>query len=541
MVVTLSKNEFLNKMNEKNGLVQIATLLDTKLSPSKVYAILKSHDSTGYSYLLESVEKENRHARFSFVGASPLAVITIKNRKLVIDFFIKTALIDDVKTSVGQVCEKITCSNDTIVGYIADGYDVFDALRAAILIDKIVHEDMVFSRQVFSGGAIGFVAYDCVYDSHIDLRPFDSETPDAQFVLTTKTILFDHLTKNTHLIFTEHVTEDSNLKAIYENIVFEVSNIEHLLSQTQTIPESISQHNVHVIGCPADRMGFEPDYISAQRSCVVRCTSDKMGFEQIVERAKQHIIDGDILQVVPSRRCELETQKSAYQLYQQLRKVNPSPYMYLFEFKDTAIIGASPETLLSVHNRKVVTNPIAGTCPRGSTPEEDRILAQQMLSSEKERAEHVMLVDLGRNDVRAVCKSGSVIVEDFMSVLKYSHVQHIESTVTGELREECDTFDATREIFPAGTLSGAPKIRAMEIIHDLEGASRGIYGGGVGYYCFNGDADFAIVIRTMIQEDSKIYVQAGAGIVADSDPEYEYNETERKMAAMMQTVLGDST
>ncbi len=519
MVVTLSKNEFLNKINKKNGLVQIATLLDTKLTPSKIYAILKSHDSTGYSYLLESVEKEKRHARFSFVGASPLAVITIKNRKLVIDFFIETALIDDVKSSVGQVCEKITCSNNTIIGDIADGYDVFDALRAAILIDKIIHEDMVFFRQVFSGGAIGFVAYDCVYDSHIDLQPFDSETPDAQFVLTKKTILFDHLTKKTYLIFTEHITEDSNLKAIYENIVSEGSNIEHLLSKTQTIPESVSQHSVHVVGCTADRMVFE----------------------QMVERAKQHIIDGDILQVVPSRRCELETQKSAYQLYQQLRKVNPSPYMYLFEFEDTAIIGASPETLLSVHDRKVVTNPIAGTCPRGSTPEEDRIFAQQMLSSEKERAEHVMLVDLGRNDVRAVCKSGSVIVEDFMSVLKYSHVQHIESTVTGELREECDAFDATREIFPAGTLSGAPKIRAMEIIHELEGISRGIYGGGAGYYCFNGDADFAIVIRTMIQQGSRVHVQAGAGIVADSDPEYEYNETERKMAAMMQTVIGDST
>ncbi|RZB31109.1 MAG: anthranilate synthase component I, partial [Desulfobacteraceae bacterium Eth-SRB1] len=345
-MITLSKNEFLNKMNKKNGLVQVATLLDTKLVPSEVYAILKSHDSTGYSYLLESVEKEKRHARFSFVGASPLAVITIKNRKIVINFFIKTAVIDDVKANVGQVCEKITYSNNAIVGDIADGYDVFDALRAAILIDKIVHEDMVFSRQVFSGGAIGFVAYDCVYDSHIDLQPFYSETPDAQFVLTTKTILFDHLTKKTHLIFTEHITEDSNLKAIYENIVFEVSNIEHLLSRTKTIPESVSHHNVHVVGC----------------------TADKVGFEQIVERAKQHIIDGDILQVVPSRRCELETRQSAYQLYQQLRKVNPSPYMYLFEFKDTAIIGASPETLLSVHNRKVVTNPIAGTCPRGSTP-----------------------------------------------------------------------------------------------------------------------------------------------------------------------------
>jgi len=218
--------------------------------------------------------------------------------------------------------------------------------------------------------------------------------------------------------------------------------------------------------------------------------------------------------------------------------VNPSPYMYLCEFEDLSIIGASPETLLTVKDRKVITNPIAGTCPRGRTPEEDEALAMEMLSSEKERAEHVMLVDLGRNDVRAVSKPGSVLVEDYMSVLKYSHVQHIESRVTGELQEECDAFDATRAIFPAGTLSGAPKIRAMEIIHEMEKNSRGVYGGGVGYYSFNGDADFAIVIRTMVKKGDMVYVQAGAGIVADSDPEYEYNETERKMAAMIEGVFG---
>jgi anthranilate synthase component 1 len=223
-----------------------------------------------------------------------------------------------------------------------------------------------------------------------------------------------------------------------------------------------------------------------------------------------------------------------------LRSVNPSPYMYLFEFDGTAIIGASPETLMSVHDRKVIINPIAGTCPRGKTPGEDEQFAKEMLGSEKERSEHVMLVDLGRNDVRMVSKGGTVKVDDFMSVIKYSHVQHIESTVSGELRDECDQFDATRAIFPAGTLSGAPKIRAMEIIHELEKDARGIYGGGVGYYSWNGDADFAIVIRTIIKKGKKAIVQAGAGIVADSDPEYEYNETERKMAAMIKAIGGIS-
>ena len=210
--------------------------------------------------------------------------------------------------------------------------------------------------------------------------------------------------------------------------------------------------------------------------------------------------------------------------------------MYLFEFGDLAIVGASPETLLTVHKRTVITNPIAGTCPRGKTGVEDEELALHMLGDEKERAEHVMLVDLGRNDVRMVAESGSVKVSDFMKVLKYSHVQHIESTVSGKLRPECDQFDAFRAVFPAGTLSGAPKIRAMEIIDDLENSPRGVYGGGVGYYSWNGDADFAIVIRTVLVQGDRASVQAGAGIVADSDPAYEYRETERKMAAMLRAI-----
>ena len=213
--------------------------------------------------------------------------------------------------------------------------------------------------------------------------------------------------------------------------------------------------------------------------------------------------------------------------------------MYIFEFGDLAIVGASPETLLTVHQRTLITNPIAGSCPRGKSEAEDEAFAEHMLHDEKERAEHVMLVDLGRNDVRMVTESGSVKVSEFMKVLKYSHIQHIESKVIGTLRPECDQFDAFRAIFPAGTLSGAPKIRAMEIISELEAAPRGIYGGGVGYYSWNGDADFAIVIRTIIVKGKKASVQAGAGIVADSDPEYECRETERKMGAMLAAIDGE--
>jgi anthranilate synthase component 1 len=219
-------------------------------------------------------------------------------------------------------------------------------------------------------------------------------------------------------------------------------------------------------------------------------------------------------------------------LYRRLRSINPSPYTYLFEFGPLTIVGASPETLFSAYAGKLSVNPIAGTCPRGKTEEEDASLAALMLQDEKERAEHVMLVDLGRNDVRSVCRSGTVQVKDFMSVLKYSHVQHIETTVEGELREECDQFDAARSVFPAGTLSGAPKLRAMEIIDKLEEEPRGLYGGGIGYFSVDGSADFAIAIRSILLQDGVATVQAGAGIVADSDPLREYEETERKMAAM---------
>lgn len=231
-----------------------------------------------------------------------------------------------------------------------------------------------------------------------------------------------------------------------------------------------------------------------------------------------------------------------------MREVNPSPYMYLLEHDELTVVGASPETLISVRGREVMSNPIAGTCDRGSSPVEDRRLAGEMLADEKERAEHTMLVDLARNDVRRVSEAGSVRVDEFMNVLKYSHVQHIESTVTGELAADADAFDATRASFPAGTLSGAPKIRAMEIIDDLEAQPRGLYGGGVGYYSWTGDADFAIVIRTATVESGvtppadvtgletdldRITVQAGAGLVADSDPESEYEETEKKMGGVL--------
>lgn len=501
-----SAKDFIRLAEEKPVIIQLMAKVKTSCSPLDLYASLDKK----CAYLLESVEKEKKHARFSFVGAEPDTVVTIKNRVLTLDYTHKTNLVKFIESSLSKVCEM----KNEREWRIKDDFDTMDALRSAFAASDIKLIGRGFDRQTFLGGAIGFCAYDMVYDCWLDIPPKKSITPDAQFALTTKTVVFDHLTDETYIVMTPFVLSEDNAKDVYSTAQEEAEKLASVINSAK--PVSAKKNK------PAQ----------------ITCNMEKREYEDAVRKAKKHIIDGDIFQVVLSRRYEVITDQTPLELYTALRSVNPSPYMYLFEFNGTGIIGASPETLLSVHKRKVIINPIAGTCPRGNTPKEDEKFAKEMLASEKERAEHVMLVDLGRNDVRMVSKGSTVKVDDFMSVLKYSHVQHIESTVSGLLRDECDQFDATRAIFPAGTLSGAPKIRAMEIIHDLEKDARGIYGGGVGYYSWNGDADFAIVIRTIIKNGTKAIVQAGAGIVADSDPEYEYNETERKMAAMIKAIGG---
>ncbi|HLB71618.1 MAG: anthranilate synthase component I [Candidatus Methanoperedens sp.] len=510
MKFDISEKKFQSLAEEKPVMIQLMAKVNTACSPLELYSSLDKK----CAYLLESVEKEKRHARFSFVGADPDAVVTIKNRMVSLDYQKRTGLIKFIESSLSEVCNFDPGGRK---GRLRDGYDTMDALRSAFAASGVKFVGKGFDRQTFMGGAIGFCAYDMVYDCWLEIPAKESQVPDAQFALTTKTAVFDHMTGETYIVMTPLVAGGDDAREVYRAAEEEAERLAYIMESARP--------------CIAEK----------KRPVQIICNMEKNEYEDAVRIAKKHIVDGDIFQVVLSRRYEITTDQTPVELYTVLRSVNPSPYMYLFEFNGTGIIGASPETLLSVHDRKVIINPIAGTCPRGKTQEEDETFAKEMLGSEKERAEHVMLVDLGRNDVRMVSEGGSVKVEDFMSVLKYSHVQHIESTVSGMLREECDQFDATRAIFPAGTLTGAPKIRAMEIIHDLEKDARGIYGGGVGYYSWNGDADFAIVIRTIIKNGRKAVVQAGAGIVADSDPEYEYNETERKMAAMIKAIGGHQT
>lgn len=454
-------------------------------APLSLYLALRERR---YPYLLESVEKSGQKARFSFVGAEPSAMVTVKNRHVNMELF--NGGISIMQERLSRLID-VKPKGSNLSGEIREGFDLFDALRAAIPCSLGMPN--IFGRQVFTGGGIGYLAYDLVKE-RLGKRS-GSSTPDAQFIIAESTFIFDHLMRKVYF------TVAPILPGAKVNLIENIGGIDPDVTEEEELNGRI--------------LSYEDPEI----------------FKNSVTKAKKHIIDGDIFQVVLARSASISCPDQV-RLYRRLRSINPSPYTYIFEFDGLSIVGASPETLFNTYNRRLRVNPIAGTCPRGRTLEEDKAYARIMLSDEKERAEHVMLVDLGRNDVRSVCKSGTILVEDFMSVLQYSHVQHIETTVIGDLRDECDQFDAARAVFPAGTLSGAPKLRAMEIIDDLEPDSRGIYGGGLGYFSIDGSSDFAIAIRSVLIQDKVAKVQAGAGIVADSDPEREYQETERKMAAM---------
>ncbi|WP_117594739.1 anthranilate synthase component I [Haloprofundus halophilus] len=490
-----------------------ATLDLPSTAPLSAYAALS--DENDYGFLLESAEKTpssdpdgafspgtatDRHARYSFVGYDPEAVVTVDADGAT------------VESLGGRASDYVT----------PDDGDVLDALRGALPdVERVgFDEGEGTARQRLDGGLVGFLAYDAVYDLWLEevgverpaARAEESSTPDAQFVLTTKTLVFDHATDSVSLVFTPVVGPDDDPEAVYDELETEATRLREKLAGAET----------------PDHGGFEKRRETAE---------SREAYEAAVRETKQHVLDGDIYQGVISRTRELSGEIDPLGLYASLREVNPSPYMYLLRHGDRTVVGASPETLVSVRGDRVVANPIAGTCPRGNSPVEDRRLAGEMLADAKERSEHTMLVDLARNDVRRVSEAGSVRVEEFMNVLKYSHVQHIESTVSGTLDGESDAFDATRASFPAGTLSGAPKVRAMEIIDALETTPRGLYGGGVGYYSWTGDADVAIVIRTATIErdgdEDTVRVRAGAGIVADSDPAAEYEETEQKMGGVL--------
>ena len=538
--------------------VPLEAELDVDVAPLDAYAALRGD----HSFLLESADTDVSAfgelnggsgggavaARYSFVGFEPAAVVTVDERHVDVEALRP----DGVPTAVTDAA-----------GPLDDEDDALDGLRRVTAgVEPVGGRDDDGAgdrdRQTFRGGLVGALAYDAVGDLWLrevrDIDGFgDGDVPEATFLLSTRHLTVDHEDGTVSLIATPMLDGDDEPRARYEELATMVDRVESTLRTAVT----------------ADG-GTEPASSQASTSGEFRVldelAGDRESYEEAVAAGKEHVVDGDVYQVVLSRHREMTVEGDPLAFYRALRAINPSPYMYLLDLDGLHVAGSSPETLLSVSGDTVRTNPIAGTCPRGATAVEDRRLAGEMLSDEKELAEHVMLVDLGRNDVRRVSRSGSIDVEDFMSVVQYSHVQHIESTVAGRLRDGEDAFDATRAIFPAGTLSGAPKIRAMEIIDALEETPRGIYGGGVGYFSWGGDADLAIAIRTATFRDEPtsgaiagadggggrggdpasdrgdggprrtMRVRAGAGIVADSVPEREFDETEQKMDALLQAV-----
>ncbi|MCQ6253893.1 anthranilate synthase component I [Methanocaldococcus sp.] len=462
------------------------------ISPLDVYEQICGENT----FLLESAEGVPKVARYSILGKTEGKVIFKKN-KLKVESF--TELGDKVKDLEG----KYECP--------------LDALRV-VRNECLKYLDIGNIEPVprFKGGLVGYLSYDIIRYwidlSNITPKPVnDLNFPDAEFFIVKDVISFDLKEKTVNLISDNEKNIDE-LKKIIEQVKF--NNVEKKEKE---------------------------ENISNDRELKIKSNMSKEEFINAVNKAKEYIFAGDIFQVVLSRRIEIDLNDLNHlKIYKKVREINPSPYMYYLDFGDRKIIGSSPEILVRTDmvnkKRLVITRPIAGTIGRGKTEEEDKKLEEQLLNDEKERSEHVMLVDLARNDIGKISKFGTVKVTDFMVIEKYSHVQHIVSNVVGELKNNYDSFLSVKATFPAGTLSGAPKVRAMEIIEELEKTYRGPYGGGVGYFGWDDLMDMAITIRTFVISKNKGYIQVGCGIVADSIPEKEWEETEKKGLANVKTI-----
>jgi anthranilate synthase component 1 len=444
-----------------------------------VSAYLKLRGS-GPSFLLESAEGGQRVGRWSFLGVHPRSLIRVDHGVLTVDG--ERREFDDPYAAVSAELSRY---------------------RAAPLADL----------PPFAGGAVGLFGYDLVRwaEPTVGKRENDLGLPDLALMVSDVLLAFDHLRRE--LTILANVFTGDDFERAYNDAVAAIADVRERL----TAPVPVTRRE------PCDPPGWASNV-------------GREGYAHGVEVAKDYIRAGDIYQVVPSQRWSADAPVEAFSIYRGLRAVNPSPYMYFLDFEDFQIAGASPEVLVTVAGRKVLQRPIAGTRPRGATLEEDQRLAESLLADEKERAEHVMLVDLARNDLGRVSEYGTVRVDELMAIETYSHVMHIVSEVSGTLRGGVDAMDALRASLPAGTLSGAPKIRAMQIIDELEPDARGPYGGAVGYLSYTGDLDTCIYIRSALVKDGRVHMQAGAGVVADSDPQYEVDETEAKAAAVWRAI-----
>lgn len=451
--------------------------------------VLMKLQQKDYVYLLESVEGGEKWGRYSFLGTDAGIIYQVRGNEVAV-------------TEKGKTTKKECTGNP--LQYLREQLGRYKPVAVAGL-------------PRFYGGAVGYLGYDMVrrFEKLEGGGRDDLNTAEAIFVITDSLMIFDNVRHTIKVVACAFTEEADSLEAAYEASCRKVADMIENLSLPAGYPEK------------------DPEMA---KDVPFRSNMTEEQYESLVERAKEYIAAGDVIQVVLSQRFEAPYSGNPVDLYRALRFVNPSPYLFFLKLNDMALIGSSPEVMVRLEDQTVELRPIAGTRRRGKTEQEDRELADELLSDEKERAEHVMLVDLGRNDLGRVARVGSVQVNQYMVVEKYSHVMHLVSNVRAQLAQGKDAVDVVEATFPAGTLTGAPKIRAMEIIDELEPLKRGTYGGAVGYFSFSGNMDFCITIRTMLCRNGKIYIQAGAGIVYDSVARNEYKESVSKARALLQAV-----
>jgi anthranilate synthase component I len=494
-MIAPSLQEFM-KLSKQGNLIPVYKEINADLD-TPVSAFLKIRKAE-YSFLLESVEGREKIARYSFLGAHPSLIFKSKGKAVEIRYPHKGKL------------RRFTAEK----GPLEEIKNIMKDFKAV----------KVKGLPRFYGGLVGFMGYDAVrfFENIPDRNPDPLALPDSIFILTDTLLIFDHCRHKVKIVTNACLTAAdrrslTSRKRIYAQAVSTIESIE-------------KRFNMRLLPKRREK--------SQGRIPAVSSNFSKARFQGIVKKGKAYIKKGDIIQVVLSQRFKVRMGRDGFEVYRNLRSLNPSPYMYYLKLGEMSLIGASPEMLVRCEEGAIQTRPIAGTRKRGGTEEEDRHLASELLKDEKEKAEHLMLVDLGRNDLGRVSLPGSVAVSEFMGVEKYSHVMHLVSEVKGELdRNRYDIYDVLRAAFPAGTVTGSPKIRAMEIIDELENLRRGIYAGCVGYFSFSHNLDTCITIRTILVKGGYAYIQAGAGIVADSVPEKEYQESVNKAKALVEAIV----
>ena len=492
-VVSPSFEEFL-KLSAQGNLVPVySEVLADLETPVSAFLKLRAHfGSDAPAFLLESVEGGESLARYSFLGVGGRALLKTQGR--------------DVWMTEGDATAHST---------LPAGRDPLHAVE-----DLMARFRFVPSPELprFCGGAVGFLGYDLVrfFEKLPDAPRDDRDIPDVEILLTDTILIFDSVRHSIKVLNNAFIPEGGDVRAAYDEAARKVRDVLAALEREPV---------------PAARL---PVTLAQEPQAQSNMTQGQ--YEAAVEKCREYIHAGDCVQVVPSQRFSVPLKGDPFQVYRALRYISPAPYNFYLSFSDVQLIGASPEILVTETDGLVRTRPLAGTRKRGANAAEDRALEAELLADPKERAEHIMLVDLGRNDLGRVCEYGSVKVNDLMVVERYSHVMHIASDVTGTLREGKTQFDVLRAAFPAGTLSGAPKVRAMQIIDEVEPTRRGPYGGAIGYFSFSGNLDNCIALRTIVVKDGMAYVQAGAGVVADSVPATEYEETVNKAKAALSAI-----